>query len=61
MRISAQKKWLFGSFLVAAPNPHAARRAYDFLIERYDYSGPPTGIVLLDTGEVVRWTRFADF
>ena len=60
MHISKQKKWLFGAFLVTAPNRYVARRAYDFLIERYE-TGSHTGLLSMDTGEIVRWTRFPYF
>lgn len=56
MHISRSHNWLFGAFLVAAPNRYAACRAYDVLIDQHQ-TGPYAGFLILDLGEVVRWTR----
>lgn len=57
MYLSRQKKWLFGSFMLAAPNSHAARRAYELLIDQHEEHSP-TGILKFETGEIILWTRF---
>lgn len=57
MILTAEKKWLFGSFLIFASNRFVARRAYEILV-RHDCE-KRAGTLSLDTGEQVQWMNCA--
>lgn len=56
MIIASHKNWVFGSFLIFSENQFTARRARETLIRDPD-STKRTGVLMLPTGEMVRWTN----